>query len=334
MPDLLSPRIAYKPFEYPQHFDFFQKQNQAHWMPTEVPMEPDIADFKFKMSSEERNLVKNILRFFTQGDVEVSRNYNTELIPAFPKPETKMMLSSFAAMEGVHIWAYSYLNDSLGLPDAEYRMFLDIPAMKAKYDFISSKRVNDPELCITDPTKLAYNLAIFGGFMEGVSLFSSFAILMGFARIGKLKGVGQIVTWSARDESLHSQGVCSLFRDFLRERPHLKTKKFDENIEAYCRRMVELEDDFIDACFSNGGVMGLAPEEVKGYIRYIANRRMEDLGYRGIYEVNENPLPWMDAMLNAKEHTNFFENRATEYAKGAVMEDWDTVTTPLIASPV
>lgn len=313
---LLTARKVYKPFEYPQYFDFFMKQNQAHWMPTEVPMESDIIDYKNHLTPSEISLVTNILRFFTQGDIEVNNNYNTKLIPAFPKPEIKMMLSAFAAMESTHVWAYSYLNDSLGLPEKEYSAFLEFESMRKKYDYIQSFDVRSVE-------DLAVNLAVFGGFMEGVSLFSSFAILMNFPRLGKLKGLGQVVTWSIRDETLHSKGVCQLFRDLVSENKHIWTAELQETLYSACRDMVNLEDAFIDTCFGMGDVPGLKAEQVKQYIRYIADRRLNDLGLDAIYNVS-NPLTWLDVMVNAKEHTNFFENRATEYSKGSVIEDWNS----------
>ncbi|MBI4138818.1 ribonucleotide-diphosphate reductase subunit beta [Candidatus Uhrbacteria bacterium] len=313
---ILTPRKVYKPFEYPHYFEYFTKQNQAHWMPTEVPMENDIVDYKNHLTPAESSLIVNILRFFTQSDIEVNNNYNTRLIPVFPKPEIKMMLSSFAQMESIHVWAYSYLNDSLGLPEKEYSAFLEYESMRKKYDYIQSFDVRSVE-------DLAVNLAVFGGFIEGVSLFSSFAILMNFPRLGKLKGVGQIVSWSIRDESLHSKAVCQLFRDLVTENKHIWTNDLQQTLYSACRDMVNLEDAFIDTCFAMGDVPGLKPDEVKQYIRYIADRRLNDLGLDALYNLS-NPLGWLDVMINAKEHTNFFENRATEYAKGAIVEDWNS----------
>ena len=311
---LLTHRTFYRPFEYPQYFEFFQKQNQAHWLPTEVPMEADISDYRFKLTPAESNLIINILRFFTQGDIEVNNNYNSKLIPAFPKPEIKMMLSAFAAMESVHVWAYSYLNDSLGLPEREYSAFLEYESMRNKYNYVRTFDVKSVE-------ELAVNLAVFGAFMEGVSLFSSFAILMNFPRMGKLKGVGQIVTWSIRDETLHSKGVCQLFRDLIQENRHIWTQELKDLLYKACDDMVKLEDAFIDTCFSLGEVPGLTADQVKQYIRYTADRNLQEIMLDPVYKV-ENPLQWLDIMVNAKEHANFFENRATEYAKGAILEDW------------
>lgn len=314
--NLFDQRAYYKPFEYPQFFEYFKLQQQAHWLPTEVPMADDIVDFKAKLTAQEANLIIQVLRFFTQGDLEVMNNYNSKLVDVFPKPEIVMMLTSFASMETVHTWAYSHLNDTLGLPEVEYRAFLEYEAMKEKYEYIqnfdtSSKR------------GLAKNLAIFGGFMEGVSLFASFAILMNFPRRGLLKNVGQIITWSIRDESLHSEGVCALFREFINENQDIWTEDFREEIYEACRDMVNLEDRFIDTCFALGPVEGLTPDQVKQYIRYVANKRLKDLELEAIYDIPENPLPWLNLMVNGKEHANFFETRATEYAKGVIVDDWE-----------
>lgn len=314
--DLLNERTYYKPFEYPQFFEYYKLQQQAHWLPTEVPMADDLVDFRTKLTAQESNLIIQVLRFFTQGDLEVQNNYNTNLSCVFKKPEINMMLTAFAAMETVHVWAYSHLNDTLGLPEVEYRAFLDYEAMRGKYEYIQNFETNTRK-------GLAKNLAVFGGFMEGVSLFASFAILMNFPRRGLLKNVGQIISWSIRDESLHSEGICHLFREFIAENPQLWNDDFKREIYQSCRDMVELEDKFIDTCFSLGPVEGLTPEEVKKYIRYIADRRLHSLGLKANFEIEENPLPWLDVMVNAKEHANFFETRATEYAKGAIIDDWD-----------
>lgn len=314
--DLLQERQYYKPFEYPEFFEYYKLQQQAHWLPTEVPMADDLVDFKTKLTPQESNLIIQVLRFFTQGDIEVMNNYNTKLVGVFKKPEVTMMLTAFGAMETVHTWAYSHLNDTLGLPEVEYRAFLDYEAMKNKYEYVQNFETD------TIP-KLAKNLAIFGGFLEGVSLFASFAILMNFPRRGLLKNVGQIISWSIRDESLHSEGICHLFRTLIQENPEIWTDEFKADIYQACRDMVSLEDHFIDTCFSLGAVEGLKPDEVKQYIRYIADRRLGDLGLKANYNVTENPLPWLNMMVNGKEHANFFETRATEYSKGAIIDDWE-----------
>ncbi len=157
---------------------------------------------------------------------------------------------------------------------------------------------------------------MFGGFTEGLQLFASFAMLMNFPRFNKMKGMGQIVSWSVRDESLHCEGIIRLFHAFVKERDCLTQAVKDDIIDA-CQKTVRLEDAFIDLAFEHGPVEGMTPNEIKKYIRYIADWRLGQLGFKPIYMVDEHPLPWLAPMLNGVEHANFFETRATEYSKAA-----------------
>lgn len=312
---LLKPRTAYRPFEYPWAYDAYLKQNQAHWLATEVPMTDDVVDYRDKLSKPEKHLITQVLRFFTQGDIEVQNNYQTRLMPMFPVPEVAMMLASFANTEAIHVHAYSYLIDTLGLPESEYKAFLDYEAMRSKYEYLhgfSNRSSYD----------LAKTMAVFGAFMEGTALFASFAILMNFPRQGKMRGLGQIISWSIRDESLHADSICRLYRQYLAETPEAKTMKLEADIRAACVDMVQMEDRFIDLCFEMGAVRGMEPGEVKRYVRYTADRRLADLEMAPEFNVGDNPLPWLTAMVNAKEHVNFFENRATDYAKANIDDSW------------
>jgi ribonucleoside-diphosphate reductase beta chain len=314
--NLLSKRQFYKPFDYPEFFELFKLQAQARWLPTEVSFADDIKDFKNKLTPQEINLIIQVLRFFTQGDIEVQNNYNTKLVHVFPKPEITSMLAEFAAMENIHVWAYSTLNETLGLPETEYQAFLDYQSMKDKVTFFESFHVMDKK-------SLAKNLAVFGGFVEGISLFASFAILMNFPRRSLLKNVGQIVTWSIRDEDLHSRGISRLYNIFIEENPEILSAEFIKDLLDTCRQIVALEDNFIDTCFSLGGVVGLEASEVKLYIRYIANMRLKALNLPVIYyDITENPLPYMNFMIEGREHANFFETRSTNYATGAIQDDY------------
>ena len=170
---------------------------------------------------------------------------------------------------------------------------------------------------------IAKTLAIFGGFTEGLQLFASFAILLNFPRFNKMKGMGQIVTWSARDESLHTESIIKLYNTFIEENSDVNIEELQRDLYIACNTMIEHEDAFIDRAFELGSVEGLRAEEVKKYIRYIADIRLNQLKLQSIYKIAENPLPWMDEMLNAVEHTNFFENRATEYSKASTQGSWE-----------
>jgi ribonucleoside-diphosphate reductase beta chain len=289
-----------------------------HWMPEEVPLQDDIKDYKEKLTPENKALVDNIFRFFTQADVDVCCGYAKHYLPTFKQPEVRMMLVSFAAMEAVHQEAYSLLLETLGKSDDEYQKFTEIQAMSDKHEYLTDFNMRDKH-------EMAKTMAVYSGFTEGVQLFSSFAILLNFPRHNLMKGMGQIVTWSIRDETLHVEGMSKLFRTFIAENPELWTDKLKYEVYCAAERVVELEDSFIDVCFDNADIEGLTAVEVKEYIRYIADRRLLGLGMKAIFHSTENPLPWLDQQINAVEHTNFFENRATEYAKSTTQGNWQDI---------
>ena len=313
---LLDANPVYKPFRYPWAYDAWLMQQRIHWMPEEVPLADDVKDWQHKLTPGERNLLSQIFRFFTQADVEVNNCYMRHYARVFGPTEVQMMLAAFSNMETVHIAAYSHLLDTIGMPETEYSAFLRYKEMKDKYDYMQAFGVETK-------ADIAKTLAVFGGFTEGLQLFASFAILLNFPRFNKMKGMGQIISWSVRDESLHTQSIIRLFRTFVSEFPEIRTPDFERALYTACETIVTHEDAFIDLAFELGGVEGLNGPEVKAYIRYIADRRLSQLGLQPIYRVEENPLPWLDAMLNGVEHTNFFENRATEYSKAATRGTWE-----------
>ena len=315
---LLEANPVYKPFRYPWAYDAWLTQQRVHWLPEEVPLADDVKDWHNKMTAEERNLLTQIFRFFTQSDIEVANCYMKQYSRVFEPTEVQMMLSAFSNMETVHIAAYSHLLDTIGMPETEYQAFLHYKEMKDKVDYLHKFDVSTKE-------NVAQTLAVFGAFTEGLQLFASFAILMNFPRFNKMKGMGQIISWSVRDESLHTESIIKLFRTFISENPEIWTEEFQRSLYVTCSEMVEHEDAFIDLAFELGGVEGLAGSEVKQYIRYIADRRLTQLGLQPIYRLEKNPLPWMDEMLNGMEHTNFFENRSTEYSKAATQGSWEDI---------
>lgn len=313
---LLEPRPVYKPFRYPWAFEAWQKQQQIHWLPEEVPLADDVRDWKKNLSPEEKHLLTQIFRFFTQADIEVNNCYMKHYSRVFMPTEIQMMLAAFSNMETIHIAAYSHLLDTIGMPETEYSAFLKYKEMKDKYDYMQQFGCNDNR-------GIATTLAVFSAFTEGLQLFASFAILLNFPRFGKMKGMGQIVTWSARDETLHTNSIIRLFKTFIEEFPDIWDEALKRDLYIACSTIVDHEDAFIDLAFGLGGVQGLTSEEVKRYIRYIADRRLVQLGLHPIYKIEKNPLPWLDEILNGVEHTNFFENRVTEYTKAATQGTWE-----------
>ncbi len=291
-------------------------QQRIHWLPEEVPLADDVKDWHRTLSEGERNLLTQIFRFFTQADVEVNNCYMKHYSQVFQPTEIQMMLSAFSNIETVHVAAYSHLLDTIGMPEVEYTAFLKYKEMKDKYDYMQVWGVSTKE-------DIAKTLAVFGAFTEGLQLFASFAMLMNFPRHNKMKGMGQIVSWSVRDESLHTASIIKLFKTFVSENPEVWNEQLQKDLYTACDTIVSHEDSFIDLAFEMGAVEGLSGSEVKEYIRYIADRRLTQLGLQPMYKSAKNPLRWMDEMLNGVEHANFFENRATEYSKASTQGTWE-----------
>ena len=314
--DLLTSNPVYKPFRYPWAYEAWLQQQRIHWLPEEVPLADDVKDWQKNLTPSERNLLTQIFRFFTQADVEVNNCYMKHYSQVFKPTEVLMMMSAFSNIETVHIAAYSHLLDTIGMPEIEYTAFLKYKEMKDKYDYMHS-------FSVANKTEIAKTLAAFGAFTEGLQLFASFAILMNFPRFNKMKGMGQIVSWSVRDETLHCLSLIRLFRTFVQENPEIWTEEFRRDLYLVCATIVDHEDAFIDLAFEMGGVQGMDASLTKQYIRFIADRRLQQLGLEPLYNIEKNPLPWLDEMLNAVEHANFFENRSTVYSKASTAGSWE-----------
>jgi len=314
LPGLLTPSVGYKPFRYPWAYDFWKRQQQVHWMPEEVPLGEDCKDWAARLNDRERNLLTQIFRFFTQSDIEVNDNYMERYARVFKPVEVKMMMAAFSNMETVHIAAYALLLETIGMPESEFSAFMEFGALKAKHDYMQ-------QFGIDTDADIARTLAMFGAFTEGLQLFASFAMLMNFPRFNKMKGMGQIVSWSVRDESLHCDGMIKLFHAFNAETGAV-TKAVSDDIVDCCKTVVSLEDRFIDLAFEAGEVQGMTPDDIRAYIRFIADWRLRQLGLPAVYGVKENPLPWLQSLLSGVEHANFFEARSTEYSKAATRGLW------------
>ena len=315
---LLQERHVYKPFLYPWCYEAWLTQQRIHWLPEEVPLAEDVRDWKNKMTPSEKNLMTQIFRFFTQADVEVNNCYMKHYSQVFGPVEVQMMLSAFSNIETVHIAAYSHLLDTIGMPEIEYSAFMQYKEMKDKYDYMQN-------VSMKSRRDIAKTMAMFGAFTEGLQLFASFAILMNFPRFNKMKGMGQIVSWSVRDETLHCLSMIKLFNAFVQENADIWDDELRAEITDSCRTIIGFEDAFIDLAFAQGGIEGLTPQEVKDYIRYIGDRRLQQLNLEPIFGADKNPLPWMDEMMNGAEHTNFFENRSTEYSRASTQGSWEEV---------
>jgi len=305
---------TYKPFMYPWAVELAKKHEEIHWVEDEAELSEDVHDWRTKLTADEKEFITQVLRLFTQSDVQVGENYHEYLIPKFKNNEVRNMLSSFAARETVHQRAYALLNDTLGLPDDEYFKFLEYKEMADKIDFMSQGKIHTQ-------TDLALTLAQ-SVFNEGMSLFSSFVMLLNFQRFGKMKGMGTIVEWSIRDETIHVQGNAKLFRTLCDEHPRIVNDELKSKIYEMAKQAVALEDKFVALAFNGSDVQGLTRDEVKLYIRHIADRRLLQLGLKPKFKVKDNPLPWLDWVLNGASHDNFFEKRVTEYSVTGMEGEW------------
>ena len=313
---LLEFSKTYKPFHYPWAVEITTRHEKAHWIEDELDLSEDVSDWKSgKVTQVEKEYITNILRLFTQSDVAVGQNYYDHFIPKFKNNEIRNMLGSFASREGVHQRAYALLNETLGLSDSEYHAFLEYKEMMDKIEFMQ-----DSDVGTIRGLGLALAKSVFN---EGVALFASFVMLLNFQRYGKMKGMGKVVEWSIRDESMHVEGNAKTFRQLCSEKPKIVNDEFKAEIYNMARVAVKLEDKFVDLAYKMGEIEGLDASEVKTYIRYITDRRLLQLGLKTNFKVKENPLPWLEWVLNGADHTNFFENRVTEYEVAGLSGSWD-----------
>ena len=328
MSKLFQERIPFKPFEYPIYYtEGWLKQAQAFWLHTEIPMQGDVKDWNETLTPSEKNLVGNILLGFAQTECAVSDYWTNMVTKWFPKHEIRQMAMMFGSQETIHATAYSYLNETLGLDN--FAAFLHEPATAAKFELLTQTSADwTPEDLATNPKarqEVGRSLAIFSAFAEGVSLYSSFAVLYSFQMRNKLKGIGQQMKWSVRDESLHSKMGCQLFRHMCEEYPEL-LEQCKESIQEASKLIVELESKFIDRMFEMGDLENLSSSDLKEFIKARTNSKLEELGYEGIFEFNKKKadnLEWFYHLTGGHTHTDFFAIRPTDYSKANEGEDWD-----------
>jgi len=319
---LFDERIAYKPFEYPEYYtEGWLKQAQAFWLHTEIPMSGDVKDWNESLTAKEKHLVGNILLGFAQTECAVSDYWTQKVVSWFPKHEIQQMAMMFGSQETVHAVAYSYLNETLKLED--YEAFLHEPATAERFDNLVAYDGDDKR-------GIAKSLAVFSAFAEGVSLYSAFAVLYSFQLRNLLKGIGQQMKWSVRDESLHSRMGCQLFRHMCEEDKDLLEDCREDIVDA-AKIMVELEEKYIEKMFEMGDIDGIKSYDLKQFIRKRTNEKLQELGYvdLGSYfsydEKAAGNLDWFYHLTGGHTHTDFFAIRSTDYSKANEGEDFEDV---------
>jgi len=319
---LFDERIAYKPFEYPEYFtEGWMKQAQAFWLHTEIPMSGDVKDWNEKLTEKEKSLVGNILLGFAQTECAVSDYWTQKVVGWFPKHEIQQMAMMFGSQETIHAVAYSYLNETLGLEDFE--AFLHEPATAKRFENLVAYEGNSPR-------GIASSLAIFSAFAEGVSLYSAFAVLYSFQMRNLLKGIGQQMKWSVRDESLHSKMGCKLFRHMCEEDNQLLNLCRSDVIKA-AEEMVQLEAMYIEKMFEAGEIEGISSYDLINFIKKRTNEKLVELGYVDLgsyFPYNQKAadnLDWFYHLTGGVTHTDFFAMRPTDYSKANEGEDFEDI---------
>jgi len=314
---LLTPRVEYAPFEYPQAYDYWLQQQQVHWLPGEINITGDVTDWNQNLTQAEKNTVGHILKSFAQAEVFIEDYWASSVGRWFKKPEIQMMAHAFAGMESIHAVSYALLNQTLGLEN--FTEFLQDKSSKDKID----RLINTTGKSKKD---IARSLAVFSAFNEGVNLFSSFAILLNFKRFNKLKGVGTIVEFSCRDESLHSNAGVWLFNTLKAEFPEIWDDELKKDIYDAARLTVQLEDSYIDAAFAFGDIEGLTVKGLKAFIRHRTNTKLVDMGLKTNWK-NVNYLDvkqitdFMDPFMSGTQLSDFFAVRSSGYSKSVISFD-------------
>jgi ribonucleoside-diphosphate reductase beta chain len=330
MSKLFTERIPFKPFEYQEYYnEGWLKQMQAFWLHTEIPMQGDVKDWNENLNESEKHLVGNILLGFAQTECAVSDYWTGMVTKWFPKHEIRQMAMAFGSQETIHSIAYSYLNETLGLDD--FAGFLHEPATKARFELLTETTADwTPQDLDTNPQarkEVGKSLAIFSAFAEGVSLYSSFAVLYSFQMRNLLKGIGQQMKWSVRDESLHSKMGCQLFRHMCQEFPELLNDARNDIFEA-ANLIRDLEFNYIDKMFEMGDLENLKKDHLKHFIIQRINEKLRELGYEGTLEYDKNKaaeLDWFYNLAGGVTWTDFFAIRSTDYSKAGEGEDWDDI---------
>lgn len=313
---ILKERVAFKPFKYQWAYDYWFNQNNAHWLHTEISMQQDVKDWEENLNEKEKNVIGNILKGFTQTECEVG-NYWSSYVPKwFPVPEIKMMAQTFGAFETIHAVAYSYLNDTLGLDDFE--AFLDDEATMTKLNVLMEV---DPST--TDIKKIARSLALFSAAAEGIQLFASFAVLLSFKKSNRLNGIGKQMEFSVRDESLHSEAGCKLFRTLCEENEGLLLEIADDVYKGIDLALIN-EFIYIDKIFELGDLESITKVQLKNFMYDRANKKLKELGLKPQYKVSSellSEMTWFYVAVSGEQQTDFFANRESGYSKAN--DDWN-----------
>jgi len=317
------------PFKYHWAWDKYLAGCANHWMPQEVSMSRDIAQWKDStaLSDDERLIVKRNLGFFTTADSLAANNIVLGTYRHITAPEARQYLLRQGFEEAIHTHAYQYIVESLGLDESEvFNAYQEVASIKDKDDFLIPfiNTLTDPAFKTGTPEadqQLLRSLIVFACIMEGLFFYVGFVQILALGRQNKMQGAAEQYQYILRDESMHCNFGIDVINTIKLENPHLWTAEFRDEIKGLIQHGVELEYRYAEATMPRG-VLGLNATMFKEYLRFIANRRCQQIGLDVLYPGATNPFPWMSEMIDLKKEKNFFETRVTEYQTGGALS-WD-----------
>ncbi|HEX2604184.1 MAG TPA: ribonucleotide-diphosphate reductase subunit beta [Oxalicibacterium sp.] len=317
------------PFKYKWAWDKYLAGCANHWMPQEINMQRDIELWKNPngLTEDERRIVKRNLGFFVTADSLAANNIVLGTYRHITAPECRQYLLRQAFEEAIHTHAYQYIVESLGLDEGEiFNAYNEVASIRDKDQFLIPfiETLTDPEFktgTLESDQKLLRSLIVFACLMEGLFFYVGFAQILALGRQNKMMGAAEQYQYILRDESMHCNFGIDLINTIKMENPHLWTPQFRDEIKSLFLRAVELEYRYAEDTMPRG-VLGLNAPMFKGYLRFIANRRAQQIGLEPMFEQEENPFPWMSEMIDLKKERNFFETRVIEYQTGGAL-NWE-----------
>lgn len=317
------------PFKYKWAWEKYLAGCANHWMPQEVNMSADIALWKNPagLTADERLLVKRNLGFFSTADSLAANNIVLGTYRHITNPECRQYLLRQAFEEAIHTHAYQYIVESLGLDDGEiFNMYHEVASIRDKDEFLLPfiDTLTNPHFKTGTPEadqNLLKSLIVFACIMEGMFFYVGFVQILALGRQNKMTGAAEQYQYILRDESMHLNFGVDLINQIKMENPHLWTPAFREEARGLIQKGVELEYRYAEDTMPRG-ILGLNAGMFKEYLRFIANRRCQQIGVDILYPGASNPFPWMAEMIDLKKEKNFFETRVTEYQTGGALS-WD-----------
>ena len=312
--DLFEKRINLKPYEYPHLYEYVPAIRHSYWIHSEFNFTSDIQDFKSRLSDSERSAIKNTMLAISQIEVAV-KSFWGDLYHRVPKPEIGSVGSTFAESEVRHADAYSHLLEILGL-NSEFKELKKKPAIMKRVRYLETALKNSRS---EDNREYAESILLFSLFIEHVSLFSQFLIIMAFNKHkNMLKGISNVVEATSKEEQIHGDFGIDLIKILQKENPNWFTKEYHKNIQNMCKEAFEAEKDVVDWIFENGELDFLPKAVVNEFLKNRFNNSLESIGIDKVFNIDENLVSqteWFDDEIIGTKHGDFFVKRSVNYSK-------------------